>query len=463
MIFSRYPTVALVLMATACSSSVISANDGNDSGAPGGGNGGVASAAYGGSSGTGGAGGSSAAGGTGGAVAGPDPSSLVGLSFNLSVDDAGGIRCGDGVLHVLGASGSVLSIVFGTPGHAETGTLTLVGSGYHLDAPLTFSSSPRGNNMCDAFTRLTGATITFAPGGDGGAVALALTGTWSSQHCGDDFMMQPADFAVTGVGTLDKTAPTLSGQPAVHDPLSTISLIASEPLEKNATALLADTLVDSARPLEQVLENSVVVGFKSDLVLPFGGSYLVNSSAADLAGNSSPVVISFSTPAEPGVLSPDGFESGGLTGVASLVAQPVPTVVTGIAGVPAISGARSLYLPSGASVLLHLQRAAAETKVVLKVRKLVLLQKPQANDGALYLAAGAVGGTKRANLSVAATATSQPGTLADGTPVKISDVQDVALTMEDAGTNVIVRIAAEYFAMSYSSSAAALIDDVHLE
>jgi hypothetical protein len=406
------------------------------------------------------------AGGSSGTEAGLDAGSLAGLSFNLSVDVGSATR-ETGVLHVLGVSGATLSIVFGTPGHAETGTLTRVGTGYHLDTPLTFWSRPADHAVCDSFSRLVDATFTFAAGSDA-SVSLALTGTRSSRSCSDDTGEWPGQSAVTGIGTPDETAPALSGPSVAYDPLTPLALVASEPLRAGATALLASTALSGPRPLDPVVESSLVVGFKTDLVLPLGAAYLVSPSASDLAGNSLPALdIALGTPADPGVLSPDGFESGWLTGVASLATaswpkDPLPSVVTDLAGVSAIAGAHSLYVPSGGRALLHLQRSGAETKVVLKLRKLEVQGMPDSRTGSLTLTAGVVLGTGRSVQNALDGPTIQ-GALADGTVVKIGDVQDIVLPIADAGADVLVEIAASYFSLSYTDSAAALIDDVHLE
>ncbi len=152
------------------------------------------------------------------------------------------------------------------------------------------------------------------------------------------------------------------------------------------------------------------------------------------------------------MLQQDGFESGSLVGVSGSQV----TIVNDYQGIPAISGTKMLYVPPGTSAILHLQRLGTESAVSLQARK---VSECYAGQGALSLAAGAVGGTVHSGKVWKPTMQ----TVADAGTLHVSDIEQLGLPLFDPGKDIVVNVYGESYFGAGCASAGILIDDLKLE
>lgn len=255
-------------------------------------------------------------------------------------------------------------------------------------------------------------------------------------------------------GEPDTHQPTLL-PPATVQPLDGVRLAASEPvalassvtLKQGATAVLLDgyTASDGAFGV-----------FSSPVVLPFGSTWQIAATGADLAGlpfgaaNTAVNVL-----AEPGFFAQDGFENApkvALTGNAA--------IVSAVGTLPAITGTKSLLVPPSARATLHLARPTGANNVRFTVQ--MLSSSNGVGGGAPPIQAGVVFGTERVNAS-APTTTGASSATGDATWGYAGPKQTQSLALTESGSDVVVVVAPAGCFGFCPVPQAVLLDDLRVE
>lgn len=406
----------------------------------------TSSVANGGSSGVGGSGG----GGVGGSGLVPDagPSSLEGLAFDIQIapSDAGEWCQGDCVpatFLVTKDSDDTIEGVWGATGRAGALSLVygnIVGS-LQLGKLRTWSHA-----MCDNETNLGPAHIDFADHDGDGKVDLVITGTQSSKYCSDDYTANSTS-EVSLTGQPDARVPKAIGPSAKFEPVHGASIKVDKPLEGGATGQLVPVGGGDSIALLPAVMNGYVVGFDTTQVLPLGVTYTTKMVGKDFSGIGTPGELTLQTLDDPGVLVQDGFESGSLAGIDGATVEES-------FGVPALAGKRMLVVPEGKQVLLHLQRAGDEKKLVMQARKYVACWGMNF-DGAFALQAGVVGATELHSGSLSlGTNTTQSD------QIVVGELQTVTIDLPEAGEDVLVYMKGDDYMGAGCSMVGALIDEL---
>jgi hypothetical protein len=235
---------------------------------------------------------------------------------------------------------------------------------------------------------------------------------------------------------------------------------ASEPLAPSASFTLAGSpnLPLSAKPSNGVSGSAPItalINWSSSVFLPLSGQWQVQGAGQDLVGHPLAEFGTLTTLSDPGVFAQDGFEGP----LMAVIETGAPAIVTGFGNVMAISGAHSLWLAPGDAVTFHLRRAAAENTVRFSARTF-------GTDGipgfGVDIRAGVVGGQQAAALASEPTLSSTVDTGDTQWPVA-SGVGSYALTLSDAGPDVLLRISPYLCDGFCPPSVALLIDDLVLE
>ncbi|MFO0564893.1 MAG: hypothetical protein U0263_04475 [Polyangiaceae bacterium] len=352
-------------------------------------------------------------------------------------------------LHAAQASATSLSVVWSSPGRAALVELTRDAGVWKLASPVPLESLPQGTHACPGHRDLVAANLEIDDGDSGTAALLTGTATLARTECSDDTGAMTTTGEVTLAGTADKTLPTAvlaSAGGLLHT-----TLVLSEALEPTASASLA--FPGENHQLSPVLEGGYVVGFTSARILPFGVELPLLLKGEDLAGVGAPSALVVQTPADFGVLTADGFESGSTQGLSGSA-----LIVDGLAGEPAITGTKMLYVAPGLSALVRLERVGSEANVAFAAR---LVSGCPSFDGTATFITGVIGGAQRQKrLLSEPTPLPPPG---DGGALQLGTQSSVLVKIPDPGKDVLLAITGEYYEGAGCAKIGVLVDDLRLE
>jgi hypothetical protein len=391
-----------------------------------------------------------------------DAESLQGASFDVvmpAVEDLGIPT----VVHFERTNRGKVSALFGVPGHATVVVPTVretdaYGDALHFEE-FVLSSGSHAEVMIQ--------TLDLCVSASDGATVTGVGSHEVNVFHGDYYDTTVSDFRLKGGP--DTTPPELYPPYAPVDPLAPPIVRASEPLAPDGTVRLAfGPERELELELEPVEEEGVVVAYRIPQVLPLGISAKANADAVDLAAHSLPSDELLMTVEDPGVQPLDGFESSVNASTVTRVSYSSEdagdaVVITG-AGV--IEGAQSLEIGPGLKVLFHFTRPQGMGALSLRLRAW--------NGGAfatgVKLRAGLIGGSNVAAQDVELPVDSELGeggatgaagaAGASSTGVEAAAVQQVTLSLPDAGDEVLFTIETPYLEESELTAAWAIIDDV---
>ena len=323
---------------------------------------------------------------------------------------------------------------------------------YELVAPLAVPSPG-----CDGTFEMTRMSLHPTDGnGDGVAEQLVGDGTGTGHVFGGDVGYQ-FSFSFTLSGTPDVTRPKLMA-PGVINPVDGVMLAASEALALTSQLSLQGTSSVS------LTGGTVAAGafgtFSSDLILPFSGHWTVAGSAEDLIGLPIETGLQLASLADPGVFAQDGFEGTALAAVLTGQSQ----VVSNVGSLPALSGNNSLEVSAGTSATLHLARPPGATAVRYVFRALRVPSFPACSPGGSdpFVTVGVIGGVNRPRPVV--TSTGDPVAVQSTTVNSAGPLQEVSVPLDEAGGDVVVRIAPLLNPnQTYCFPGAVLVDDLRVE
>jgi hypothetical protein len=449
---SRFVRFALIMLIAACLSiacggSAVTSGDHNvGAGASGGDSG------SGGTDSTGAQGGVAAMAGAGGKTVRLEPGSwqmtavVTELQPNLGVMPCTPV---DFTLNVA-TDGSGYSATIGKDGFIDGPTVQLTNGSYVL-----------GGFSVPCATQITVSGLTLQgkdTNGDGKPDTLSGTASGMAYSGGGDVVsVESIQVAFTGVP--DVTAPNLLPPADPVSPLMGFVIPASEPLAPSASFALAGStnLALSAQPAYGSSGSAPItslINWSTNVLLPLSGQWQVQGAGQDLIGHPLAELGILTTFTDPGMFAQDGFE-GPLT---AAIESGTPAIVTGLGSVTAISGAHSLWIAPGDAVTFHLRRAAAENTVRFSARSF-----GRGGTPGFYadVRAGVIGGEQAAIASYPTV--SGAVDTGDTTWPLATDVVLYTLPLNDAGTDVLLRVSPSLCTGFCPPSVALLIDDVVLE
>jgi hypothetical protein len=376
------------------------------------------------------------------------------------------------LFHFQKRADGALDLIVGGEGRAFRGAVTEgdwepYGPSLGSEEQLTLFSTPalyRGNHY------QSGADVTFTELSvcvrepDDSPLALEAEGRVHVHAEYDDYW-DDGDAAVSLVGVPDTTPPSFVPNVS-FDPLEPPSLRLSEPVALGASAWLyvEDERVVDLAPVDAA---GTTVAFRIPTTLPLGFGAMTDAEGRDLEGlgfgsGDEPV----STIDDPGVQPLDGFESE-LHAHASYrqFGDEGESLVVGAE--KALAGSRSLFVPAGAKVLLHLERPAGTTTLHFDIRPVA---PPEQSNGAIEIRAGAIGGSEVVATSVPITASFEDeglggaaGAAGAGSSSDQRPIEHVELALPEAGPDVILTIEAPFVELSFSLIASAIVDGIGFE
>ena len=441
----------LLVLAASCGESSSSGHDGDGESGRGGSAGFGGSAGRGGSSGTGGDAG-------GGGLADDcsvDATEIDGQSFQWNLassqtDNATGALAS--ILFFENTS-SGLEVVVGSEGQAFRGRVGVSGSKLVLEPNLRLRDSSGSRPWSqDNGIVIEELELCFHPPRDS-SPSLDGKGTLRVIQNADDYDDEREEI-IDFVAGPDVAAPSLPEGARLH-PLKPSLVRASEPLALGGTAWLID---EPGTALSAVELAQVLVGWRTSSVLPLGVASDVMTNAHDLSGLTLGQSLRLTTEADPGVQPLDGFESelrvADYTGTATLVG-----------GDQALAGMQSL-LVRGDSVL-HIVRPASDANTIRFDLKVV----PDVVEIAcsIVVRAGVIGGEEIVTHEIplerllpealgAAGAGGEGGAGGATNPV-----QEVELSLSEAGDDILLSIETPFIEESASCIAGALVDRLRVE
>jgi hypothetical protein len=270
---------------------------------------------------------------------------------------------------------------------------------------------------------------------------------------GDVALTNQLTFALHGVP--DTHAPTLIPPTSLH-PLDGVRVLASEPVTAASTVTLKGAATDVALD-GNTASDGALGSFSSSVVLPFGSSWEIAVTGADLVGlpfkasGLSPIQVL----ADPGVFAQDGFESA-----PKVLLVGNAAIVSGIGNVPAISGSKSLFVPPTGTATLHLARLAGKNSVRFTAQS--LSSANGVGSGVPPVQAGVYFGRSRVGAS-APTTTGASSPTGDATWGYAGPKQDYALTLSENECDVVVLISPPGCFGFCPLPQAILLDDLRVE
>jgi hypothetical protein len=194
-------------------------------------------------------------------------------------------------------------------------------------------------------------------------------------------------FELTGLP--DETPPGLVVPAPVH-PFDGIRMLATEPVTLNSTLTLDGGLTVLPEPTSG---RSKIDFFADFSVLPFSTRFEYRARLEDFAGNQASVIAELSTLEDPGELVDGEFEDGELVAIVEGGAE----LVESVAGIPALAGETSLFIPPGTRVTFHVKRPPGAKSVWLNTRHLRRAGSSfEQNSPLTDILAGAIGGNMTA-------------------------------------------------------------------
>jgi hypothetical protein len=354
-------------------------------------------------------------------------------------------------------SGKDLNAISGRDGAVLTGTLVRGSQSsprYSVDQPLPVPTRDGCDMSSVDITELS--LQAWDESGDG--IADHVRGSGKAQGTfilGD--VVFPVELSFTLQGVPDSTKPSLLAPSNPH-PLDGILLRTTEPVTLTSSVTLTDTGTGGAtQPLTGYDATDALGAFSSAVILPFGSSWKVSAIGGDLADL--PFEIAALPPitmlADPGLFAQDGFESTpalALTGAAK--------VVTSIGTLPAIKGAKSLFVPSGSSATLHVARPAGASSVRFTAQS--LSSTSNTSSGPFDVQAGVIGGSERIG-PIQALPTTPATSTNDSTWMYAGPTQDITLPLTESGAEVAIRFVSPSCFGFCPPPRAVLIDDLRVE
>ncbi|HYP77968.1 MAG TPA: hypothetical protein VER12_18480 [Polyangiaceae bacterium] len=303
--------------------------------------------------------------------------------------------------------------------------------------------------------------------GDGEADELEGTSTLDQVRIvsGDTYRNAKLSIALKAVP--DDSQPKLlrSGEKLLRsgemiNPLDRVSVSASEPVDASTQVRLTGTttLPLVAAQGSERSPSGPVIAFYSSQILPLGGSWQIEAEGQDLAGHPlalDPASNRWSTLADPGVYTPDGFE-GALSGVSG-----ASETVTGYGSIPAISGAHSLWLEASSNLRVHLRRRGAEKKLHFMVRAF----STSKSSGSAYktVRAGVLGGTQVVTLAYENPLSQARDATGEASLPWVGDAIEFDAELDDPGQDVLLSIDNSYCLDGFCRPSAWMIDDLTLQ
>jgi len=355
-------------------------------------------------------------------------------------------------------SGSNLKAISGRDGTVQTGELirsTESSPSYSVTQVLRV---PTGADCTLGSVDITELTLqAWDENGDG--IAHGIGGSGKARGnviLGDVGFTIELSFTLQGVP--DKTKPSLLAPSNLH-PLDGVVLRTTEPVALASSVTLTDTGAGSvSQPLTGYTASNGAFGtFSTAVILPFGSSWKLSATGGDLANLPFDVAAlpALAVLADPGLFAQDGFESApalSLTGDAR--------IVTSVGTLPAINGSQSLFVPSGASATLHVERPTGASTVRFTARSLTSVS--EASFGGPDVAAGVIGGSVRV-LPTQALPTTPSTNTNDSRWTYAGPTQDVTLPLTESGADVAIRFAPPACQGLCPPLRALLIDDLRIE
>jgi len=264
--------------------------------------------------------------------------------------------------------------------------------------------------------------------GDGVAERIEGSGSGHATYAHDDYVSSfDIEFALSG--TPDQTPPHvfLSPNPGETNPFDALQVDASEPLNPETRVRLLGSTEIAFVPAASPEDTNTV--FKSEVIRPFSGSWTLSVDGHDRAGLAVSSTIIHSTESDPGILAIDGFE-----GDPPLQFAGNSRVLDTINDLPALNGARSLFVYPASVVTLHLARPAGANRVRFSARLLSNIPGPNV----LPIVAGVIGGVERVYPREFPHAFEDTGS----TFLRyVAPAEEVELILTEAGEDVALRIA----------------------
>lgn len=309
-------------------------------------------------------------------------------------------------------------------------------------------------------TQLTVSGLTLqGTDADGDGKADGLSGTVSGMaYSGGGDIVTSGSVQIDLTGVPDVTAPTLL-QPDTVDPLRGFAIRASEPILSTASLSLVGTTNipltgNAARSSSLATQLDEVITWSASGILPLSGQWTVQGQAQDPSGHALNPAAVLRTLTDPGVFSQDGFEGT----LAAAIEAGAPSLVTGLGSVPAISGANSLWIAPGDTILFHLKRASTEKTLHFSARAFSEYGAPSADA---YVWAGVIGGQPIQTPNI----TPSGGVVDTGDSVwkQATEVQQFTFPLKEAGADVLLRIWSSACVGFCPPPSALMIDDLALE
>jgi hypothetical protein len=272
-----------------------------------------------------------------------------------------------------------------------------------------------------------------------------------------DYAQPAQDVELSFSGTLDATAPALAVPVEALNPITRLSMSASEALA-SANVQLTGTSPPVALTLSAAQQGDALTQLFTEQVLPFSGSWQLSGSAADFAGHPLALGQTLTTLADPGIFAQDGFE-----GALNALLDAGATVSDDTATVKPITGSHSLQIQDSHQATLHLKRSAAQQNLVFSAVEFYVPNQQVPASGTQFGGyAAVVGGTHRSSLSWSFTVNSASTNQSNPTTVTVP--------LTDPGSDVVVNLMAPASTTGpygpdgpHYAVPSLLIDDLHLE
>jgi hypothetical protein len=319
------------------------------------------------------------------------------------------------------------SVIGGAHGQGGLAGLEPAAAGaFHVVGSLGFSLGAE----CSGWITYTDLTFTIDANGNlaGTGRGVVMIGT------GDVF--NPSSTSATLLGAPDLESPqlTIKAAGSLADPLTSFSVLSSEPLPAGASPALISASGDSIPLTPATILNTLVQSFsKPSTMLRHGEHYRLSlDGLADFAGFAAMGGGSFTTAAPPPLAVEDGFES--LSGATFAGAD----VLFSEAGAPTITGARSLYLApipwpaQPAPFTVRLMRAPGDTVVQFTYRTV----NPGPSPSSLVF--GSVGGQIAGALLPSNTALPATSATIGGTRVILGPLMTARFNLPAGAANELV-------------------------
>jgi hypothetical protein len=293
--------------------------------------------------------------------------------------------------------------------------------------------------------------------GDGVADGIAGSGKARGNFIlGDQGFTAELSFTLQGVP--DSTKPSLLAPSNPH-PLDGTRLRTTEPVALSSSVTLTPSGAGGAsEPLTGYTATDGAFGtFSSPRILPFGSTWKLSATGGDLANLpfDSAALPSLAVLADPGVFAEDGFE-----GTPAVTLTGNANIVTSVGTLPAITGSKSLFVPSGSSATLHLARPIGANSVHFTGR--VLTTVSGATVGGPDVEAGVIGGSLRVRPTQALPSTPTTSTN-DSKWLYAGPAQEITLPLTESGTDVAIRVTSLGCMGICPPAGAFLIDDLRVE